>query len=169
MSTFSECSTQPHHAFTALERLRLLFLLLLWSHCFCPQRQAEPNSSFFCFFFATHSVLSSSHQAVKRSTWWHVWRVDANLFWSGIFSWHSPASPFLSLRTRIRTHCAGVTDLQIHKHVLVFVNGASECRPPTREFDWHGWSWAGWGGVGLAGGHLAQTAIGWFDGSYPGS
>lgn len=34
---------------------------------------------------------------------------------------------------------------------------------------WLGWSGVGWGGAGLAGGHTAQTAIGWFDGSYPGS
>lgn len=34
-------------------------------------------------------ISSSSHQSVKQSTWWHSLRLDANLFWSDIFSWHS--------------------------------------------------------------------------------
>lgn len=87
-----EFSARPHQTFTTLEPcwdFRCYYWCDLIGFAFNPElSRVEPNVRVFFFFL--QRISPSSHQAVKRSMWWHVWRVDANLFWSGIFSWRAP-------------------------------------------------------------------------------
>lgn len=73
-------------------------------------------------------ISSPSHQAVKQPTWWRGLRLDANLFWSDIFSWHRLVTSDWNPHSR-----TGVTDLQIPKHVLPFVKSGLECQLVTQE------------------------------------
>jgi len=74
----------------------------------------------------TLRISSSSHQSVKQSTWWHSLRLDANLFWSDIFSWH-----FLVTSDKNPHTWTGVTDLQIYRETCVAI-----CRVLVQRVSW---------------------------------